>query len=176
MPFKERELKESLKSAIKSLILQEIRLSRLEQTFTPPFVIDEMVRSIQETKRRVIGLVRLLPSKERNTFVKRLIRQSLDEEVDLAFKVRKNRCFRCVHVRYFDDEGTAHLSLPVRIGRAQIIGCEMVSTPSGVRCQEFIESSTATSVEDFFGEITFFYEVKEMFDQFDEIWEEYLIK
>ncbi len=48
-----------------------------------------MARSIQEAKRQVMALVRLMPPKERDALIKRLIRQSVDEEIDQAIQVRK---------------------------------------------------------------------------------------
>jgi hypothetical protein len=43
-----KELRGLLILAIKTLILQEVRVLQLEQVYTPSFVMDEMVRSIQE--------------------------------------------------------------------------------------------------------------------------------
>jgi hypothetical protein len=54
-----------------------------------------------------------------------------------------------------------------------MIGCEI--TPPGIQCQNFIERSMAFSAEDHLNEMALLYEVKEMFDQFEEIWD-YLTK
>ena len=171
-----KELREVLKSVIKNLIIQEIRAIQLEHSAPPPFVLDEMVRSIEEAKRQVIALVRLMRPRERETLIKRLIRQSVDEEIDQAIRVRQKRCFRCVHVRYFDEAGSPHSTFPIGEERARVIGCEMISSPSGVECRGFIESSLAISIGEYLDEMNIFYEVKEMFDQFEKIWEDYLTK
>jgi hypothetical protein len=52
----------------------------------------------------------------------------------------------------------------------------MISSPSGVECRSFAESSLATSIGDYLDEMSIFYEVKEMFDQFEKIWEDYLTR
>jgi hypothetical protein len=173
---KKKELREALKLAIKALIIQEVRNIQLEQSSPPPFILDEMARSIEEAKRQVIGLVRLMRPREREVLIKRLIRQSVDEEIDQTIRVRRKRCFRCTHVRYFDATGASHISFPTGEERARVIGCEMISSPSGVQCRSFIESSLAMSMGDYLDEMSIFYEVKEMFDQFEKIWEDYLTK
>jgi hypothetical protein len=171
MTSKEKALREALRTAIKALIIQEVRVLQLEQARSPAFIIDEMARSIQEAKRQVIDLVRFMPTQERNALIKKLIRQSVDEEIDRSIQVRKNRCLRCIHVRYLDEVGSPHVNLPIGTGRARVIGCEVITSTSGVQCLHFTESPTATSIEDYLSEISFFYEVKEMFDQFNEIWD-----
>ena len=176
MEARKKELREALKLAIKSLIIQEARGIQLEQSSPPPFVLDEMVRSIEEAKREVIALVRLMRPRERETLIKRLIRQSVDEEIDQAIRVRQKRCFRCVHVRYFDEAGAPHSTFPIGEERARVIGCEMISSPSGVECRSFVESSLAISIGEYLDEMNIFYEVKEMFHQFEKIWEDYLTK
>ena len=176
MESKKKELREALKLAIKSLIIQEIRVIQLEQSSPPPFVRDEMVRSIEETKRQVNALVRLMGPREREALIKRLIRQAVDEEIDQAIRVRQKRCFRCIHVRYFDEAGAPHAAFPIGEKRARVIGCEIISSPSGVECRSFTETSLAISIGDYLDEMSIFYEVKEMFDQFERIWEGYLTK
>ena len=176
MEERKKELRAALKSVIKGLVVQEARKAQLEQSYLAPFVLDEMVRSIEEAKRQVIALVRLMRPREREALIKRLIRQSVDEEIDQAIRVRQKRCFRCTHVRYFDEAGVPHATIPIRGGRARVIGCEMVSSPSGVECRTFIESRLAISLEDYLDDMSIFYDVKEMFDQFERIWEDYLTK
>lgn len=176
MESRKKELREALKLVVKNLVLQEVRVIQLGQSSTPPFVLDEMVRSIEEAKRQVMTLVRWLPPREREVLVKRLIRQSVDEEIDQAIRVRQKRCFRCVHVRYFDEEGAPHSRFPVGGERAQVVGCEMISSPSGKECRSFVESSLAASLNDYLDEMSNLYEVKEMFERFERIWEEYLTK
>ena len=176
MPSEKRELREMLKFAIKGLILQEVRVLQLEQAHSPSFILDEMARSIQEVKREIMGMVRLMPAKERDILVKRLIIQSVNEEIDQAIQMRKNRCLRCIHMRFYDEERTAHVSLPVRTSRAMIIGCDQFRPASRVRCRRFIETTRAISLEDYLDEMALFYELKEMFDQFEEIWKNYLTR
>jgi hypothetical protein len=176
MESRKKELRDALKLAIKDLIIQEARKTQLEQSSLSPFVLDEMVRSIEEAKRQVIALVRLMRPRERETLIKRLIRQSVDEEIDQAIRVRQKRCFRCTHVRYFDEAGAPHVTFPIGEERARVIGCEMISSPSGVECRTFIESPLAVSIEDYLDEMSIFYEVRQMFDQFEEIWEDYLTR
>ena len=176
MDSRKKELREALKLVIKNLIIQEVRVIQLEQSSSPPFMIDEMIRSIEETKRQVTALVRLMRPRERESLIKRLIRQSVDEEIDQAIRVRRKRCFRCIHVRYFDESGASHSTFPIGEERARVIGCEMISSPSGVECRSFVESSLAISIGDYLDEMSTLCEVKEMFDQFERIWEEYLTR
>jgi len=176
MESKKKELREALKLVIKGLILQEARRTQLEQSSPAPFVLDEMIRSIEEAKRQVVALVRLTRPREREALIKRLIRQSVDEEIDQAIRVRQKRCFRCTHVRYFDESGAPHAAFPIGEERARVIGCEMISSPSGVECWSFIESSLAISIGDYLDEMSILYEVRQMFDQFEKIWEDYLTR
>jgi hypothetical protein len=176
MESRKKELREALKLVIKGLIIQETRRAQLEQSSSPSFVLDEMLRSIEEAKREVIVLVRLMRPRERETLIKRLIRQSVDEEIDQAIKVRQKRCFRCTHVRYFDETGAPHVAFPLGEERARVIGCEMISSPSGVECRTFTESSLAISIGDYLDEVSVLYEVRQTFDQIERIWEDYLTK
>src|SRR4030043_1460268 len=112
MPLKEKELKEVLRLGIKTLIIQEVRLLRLEHSFTPPIIIDEMFQSSRGTKREIAKLAKAIAQKERTVLLKRMIRQAMDEEIDRAIELRKTRCIRCLHGRFYDEEGTAHLNLP----------------------------------------------------------------
>jgi hypothetical protein len=171
-----KELKEALKLAIKGLIIQEVRMIQLEQAHCPSFIIDEMARSIEEAKRQIITLVRFMPLPERDALIKRLIRRSVDEEIDQAIQVRRTRCFRCAHVRYFDDTGTSHRVFPSRRDRARVMGCEVIRPASEMECQNFTENPLAISIGDYLDEMSIFYEVKEMFDQLEKIWEDYLTR
>ena len=171
---------EALKSAIRVMVIQEVRLLRAEQACPSLFLIREMKRSIQETKDRVMALTRSMDSHERNLLIKRIIDQSVEEEIDEAIEARKNKCLRCIHIRYFDESGTAYQDLPCGAGRetacdvsALQICCENPSIP-GTPCEEFVEKSSAVSLEEYLSEISFFYDVKEMLDRLDRIWEEYL--
>lgn len=176
MESNKKALREALKLAIKGLVVQEARRAQLEQSSPPPFILDEMVHSIEEAKRQVIALVRLMRPREREALIRRVIRQSVDEEIDQAIRLRQKRCFRCIHVRYFDEAGLSHAAFPIGEERARVIGCEMISSPSGVECRSFIESSLAMSIGDYLDEMSIFYEMKEMFDQFEKIWEDYFTR
>ena len=175
MPPKEKELREVFKMGIKTLIFQEVRLLRLERTFTPDIIIDEMSRSIRGTKKEIVKLTRTMGHKERAVLLKRMVRQSIDEEIDQGIQIRKNKCFRCIHVRYFDDEGSSHVNLPIRTGRVQLIGCDEIKLASKDRCRRFVGRVRATSLEDYVSEMALLYELREMFERFNEIWEDYFL-
>jgi hypothetical protein len=175
MPLDKSDLRKALRLAIKTLVIQETRGLQLERATTPSFIIDEMARSIQEAKRKVISLARLMPSKERNALIKKVIRQSVEEEIDRGVQVRKNKCFRCIHVRYFDDEGASHMSLPIGIRQARTIGCDEIRRASENRCRRFVEKARAIPLEDYLNEMAILYELREMFARFQQIWQEYFL-
>ncbi len=173
----EDELIEALESAIRTLVIQEVRLLRAEQTCPAPFVVREFKRSIQEAKGRVVALVRVMDSYERNLLINKLIDEAMEEEIDEAIEARKNKCLRCIHIRYLDETGMAHFDLPCGTGSdvgcdvsALTICCENPAIP-GTSCEEFVEKPSAVSIEEYLSEISFFYDVKEMLQRFDEIWE-----
>ena len=171
----QRETKKALRMGIKALIIQEVRVLQLERAYTPSFISDEMARSIQEAKRQVILLVRLMPSKERNALIKRLIRQSIDEEIDQGIQVRKNKCIRCAHGRFYDELGTPHMNLPIRINRVQTIGCDKLQPSLRKSCRRFVETARATSIESYLDEMALLYELREMFERFNELWKDYFL-
>ena len=176
MPKGKRELNEALKPRIKVLILQEVRLLQFEQSLSPRFMVEELTRSIQEVKRQVTGLVRLMAQEERNALIKKMVQQSVEEEIDRAADLRRNRCLRCVRVRYVSKGGTNHLSL-LHGGelRAYKIGCVIEGQAPGIHCTHFSESSGGVSLEGYLEQMTLLYELREMFDEMDAIWE-YLTK
>ncbi len=172
MPKGKRELNEALKPRIKVLILQEVRLLQLEQSLSPRFMVEELTRSIQEMKRQVTGLVRLMAQEERNALIKKMVQQSLEEEIDRAADLRRNRCLRCVRVRYVSKGGTNHFSLPHGGElRAYKIGCVIEGQAPGIHCTHFSESSGGVSLGEYLEQMTLLYELREMFDEMDEIWE-----
>jgi hypothetical protein len=176
MPKGKRELNEALKPRIKVLILQEVRLLQLEQSLSPRFMVEELTRSIQEMKRQVTGLVRLMAQEERNDLIKKMVQQSVEEEIDRAADLRRNRCLRCVRVRYVSKGGTNHLSLPHGGElRAYKIGCVIEGQAPGIHCTHFSQSSGGVSLEGYLEQMTLLYELREMFDEMNEIWE-YLTK
>ena len=176
MPKGKREPNEALKPRIKVLILQEVRLLQLEQSLSPRFMVEELTRSIQEMKRQVTGLVRLMAQEERNALIKKMVQQSVEEEIDRAADLRRNRCLRCVRVRYVSKGGTNHLSLPHGGElRAYKIGCVIEGQAPGIHCTHFSQSSGGVSLEGYLEQMTLLYELREMFDEMNEIWE-YLTK
>jgi hypothetical protein len=173
MPSKENELKEVLRLGIKTLILQEVRLLCLERTFTPQIVIDEMSQSIQNTKKEISKLAKSLSQKERATLLKRMIRKAVDEEIDRAIELRKTRCIRCLHGRFYDEAGTAYVNLPVNT-RIETIGCDQLRPNLRKTCKRFVEISLGHSLEDYLGEMTLLYEFRDMINQIEEVWGDYL--
>ena len=171
MPTEQRQLRDALKLAIKGLILQEVRAVQLEQVRSPSFILDEIVRSIQETMRKIIGLVRFMPAKERDVLIKRLILQSVDEEIEQTIQVRKNRCFRCAHIRFYDEGKTAHVRLPIGTRRAEMIGCDKPRPADGVRCRRFVEATRAISLDDYLDEMALLYKLRETITRMREVWE-----
>jgi hypothetical protein len=133
-----------------------------------------MSQSIQETKKTIIKLTRSMDNKERTALLKRMIRQAVDEEIDQAIQLRKTRCIRCLHGRFYDEEGTAHLNLPVGRHKAQTIGCDKLRPNLKKSCRRFMEMPMAASLDNYLNEITFFYEFREILDRIKEIWKGYL--
>ena len=137
MPIKDKELREAIKLGVKTLILQEVRLLRLERSFTPHLIIEEISHSIQDTKKEIVKLTRTMAQKDRTVLLKKMIRQAVDEEIDRAIQLRKTRCIRCLHGRFYDEAGTAHVDLPVRT-RAETIGCDKLRPSLRRSCRRFV--------------------------------------
>ena len=175
MPIKNKELREAIRLGVKTLILQEVRLLRLERSFTPHVIIEEISHSIRDTKKEIVKLTRTMAQKERTVLLKKMIRQSVDEEIDRAIQLRKTRCIRCLHGRFYDEAGTAHVDLPVRT-RAEKIGCDKLRPSLRKSCRRFVEMSKAASLDQYLNEMTLLYEFRELIDRIEEIWKEYLSK
>ena len=175
MPVKDKELRKAIRLGIKTLILQEVRLSRLERAFTPYVMTDEMSHSIQETKRMIIKLTRSMDHKKRTVLLKRMVCQAVDEEIDRAIELRKTKCIRCLHGRFYDEAGTAYVNLPVKT-RAVAIGCDQLRPGLRKSCRRFVEMSMATSLDDYFNEVTFLYELRDVLNRIEEIWKDYLMQ
>ena len=175
MPLK-RDLRETLKFGIKTLILQEVRLLRLERSFTPNVIIDEMSQSIQDTRRELVKLTKAMGQRERKLLLKRMIRQAVDEEIDRAIELRKTKCIRCLHGRFYDEAGTAHVNLPIGTSLAQTIGCDKLRPGLRKSCRRFVEISMGTSLDDYLNEITFLYEFRDIINRMEQIWKDYFIK
>lgn len=172
MPAEGKELKKR----VQRLVVQEIRLLQLEQSFTPQIIIDEISRSIQEIKSEMIRLTRGLSDKKRTTLLKEMIYQAIDEEIDHLVDLRKTRCIRCIHGRFYDDGGKAYIHLPLGDHRAQSIGCDEFRTDLRESCHRFVEIPFGSSWNHFLKEMTLLYEFRDWIDQIEEIWKDYLIK
>jgi hypothetical protein len=175
MPVPQKELKRAIKIGIKTLIIQEIRLLRLERTFTPSLVIDEVSRSIQESKKEVVKLAKAIAQEERAAFLRKMIRQTVDEEIDRAVELRKIRCVRCLHGRFYDETGTAYANLPPQV-TVETIGCDKLRPSLRKSCRRFVEMSTAPSLNQYLNEMALLYEFREVIHRIEEIWKDYLTK
>ena len=173
--MKEKELKKAIKMGIKALIIQEVRLLRLKHSFTPHLIIDEISHSVQDTKKEIVQLTKAMAQKERSLLLKRMIRQTMDEEIDRAIELRKTRCVRCLHGRFYDEAGTAHANLPVKT-RAEAIGCDKLRPSLRKSCRRFVEMSTATSLDQYLNEMTLLYEFRDVISGIEEVWKDYLTK
>jgi hypothetical protein len=174
MNLKEKALKGALRSEIKTLIIQEIRLLEFQQIHAPALIIREMSLWIQEVKGQVVSLTRVMAYKERTDLLKKMIGEAVDQEIERAIQLRKNRCLRCLHMRFYDREGVSHANLPIRANQAYIIGCDRVRPTSRVRCRRFVEGAKAISLEDYLNKMTHLYEFRELINRIEEIWKEYL--
>ena len=174
MAPKEREIREALKLGVKTLILQEVRLLRLERSFTPHIIVEQMSQSIGEIKESIVKLAKPMTQKERAVLLKRMIRESVNEEIDRAIQLRKTKCIRCLHGRFYDEVGTAHVNLPVGT-RAQTIGCDKLQPSLRKSCRRFVETSMATSLDDYLNEMTFLYEFRDLINRIEEVWKEYFL-
>ena len=175
MPVREKELKRTIKMGIKTLILQEVRLLRLEHSFTPHLIIDEISHSIQDTKKEIVKMAKAVAQEERAVLLRKMIRQAVDEEIDRAIQLRKTRCIRCLHGRFYDEAGTGHANLPVKT-RAETIGCDKLRPSLRKSCRRFVEISTAPSLDQYLNEMTLLYEFKDVISRIEEIWKDYLTK
>jgi len=173
MPSKENELRKVLRLGIKTLILQEVRLLRLERTFTPHIIINEISQSIQNTKKEISKLARSFRQKERATLLKRMIRQAVDEEIDRSIELRRTKCIRCLHGRFYDQAGAAYVNLPVNT-RIETIGCDQLRPTLRRTCRRFEEISLGHSLEDYLNEMSLLYEFRDTINRINEIWKDYL--
>jgi len=175
MPVQEKELKKTIKLGIKTLIIQEVRLLRLEHSFTPHIVIDEISHSIQDTKKEIVKLTKAMAQKERAALLRKMICQAVDEEIDRAIQLRKTRCVRCLHGRFYDEAGSAHANLPVKT-RAEAIGCDKLRPSLRKSCRRFVEMSTAPSLDQYLNEMTLLYEFRDVINRIEEVWKDYFKK
>lgn len=170
-----KEIRETLKSSIDTLVCQEIRLLQLSRVHAPSFVVEDVSFLIRESKREVMDLTDSLAAKERSTLLKKMIREAVEEEIERTIQHRGISCLRCSHMRYYDSELHPHDQLPMGANRAWVIGCDQLQPVSRIRCERFAEALGALSVMDYVEEMALLYEVREMFKKMKEIWEEYLL-
>jgi hypothetical protein len=83
-------------------------------------------------------------------------------------------CIRCLHGRFYDEEGTAYLNLPIGIHRAQTIGCDKLRPNLKKSCRRFVEISMTASWDDYLNEMVLLYEFKDLVNRIEEIWKDYL--
>ena len=171
---KDREA--NLKLAVKNLITQEIRFLQLGRNLTPSFVSQSVSSSVEGAKKEVVRTAQGMKQQEWAELIRKMIRKVIDEEIERTIQLRKTRCFRCIHIRFYDEKGAPHLNLPIGTRGVEIIGCAKTDRDDRERCQHFVETSMAISLEDYLDDMTILYELREMFDRFDEIWKDYLNK
>jgi hypothetical protein len=174
MPI-DREFRRVLRFGVKTLVFQEIRLLRMEQAFTPEIVLGGISRSIEETKREIVRLTRTMSYRERTTLLRKMIQQAVDEEIDRAIQLRRKRCLRCIHGRFYDRLETAYSNLPLDEKLTKAFGCDQLRPTLRKTCRRFVETSTAHSLEEYLDDIAFLYEFREWFDQIEEIWKDYFL-
>jgi hypothetical protein len=174
--MEKKALRQALKLGMKTLIFQEVRLLRLERSFTPHFLIEEISGSIQETKRTIVKLAEGMEHKERTALLKKMLRETMDKEIDRAIQLRSNKCLRCVHGRFYDEAGIPHANLPIGTNQAQALGCDRLRPDLRKKCRRFVEVRMAASLEDYLNEITLLYEFKDLIDRINEIWKEYFTR
>ena len=171
-----KETRKALQIGIRALVLQEVRLLWMKQVSAPEIMKDEIYHSLTETKREIIRLTRSLDDKKRSSLLKKMIQQAVDEEIDRAIALRKNRCLRCIHGRFYDHSETPHLNLPLDEHLAQAYGCDQFQPALRKSCQRFKEIATAHPFEEYLDGIALLYELREGMDQVEELWREYFTK
>jgi len=175
MPIRKKELTEAIRVGVKTLVLQEVRMLRLERSSTPHFVIEAMADSAQETRKTIAKLTKGMEERAKILLLRRMVRQAVDEEIDHALELRKARCLRCTNMRFYDDTGTAHVRLPVgadlqRNLSALKVGCDQVRPDLRKKCVRFEEAARANLIDNFLNEVTLLYEVREILSRVNEIW------
>lgn len=165
---------ERLSRDIKGLVLQELRLLRLKQTISPEILINEISRSIEDTKARIVRLTRNINFKQREGLLRQMLLDAIDEEIERAVKLRSKRCLRCIHVRFYDDSESSYEMLPSDNGLIEMIGCNHHSCSSEIKCERFIEISSS-NLENYLNDLALLYELREWIEQIEEIWQKYFL-
>lgn len=172
----DRELIEALRPRIKGLVLQEIRLYRLRESLTPEVVLEEISRSIEEMKQEIVRWTRAMSYRERTSFLKKMMEEAVDEEIDRAIQLRRNRCLRCIHGRFYDPSGIPFVHLPADATLVETIGCDEARLDPEQSCKRFVETASAPSFEDYLDEMNLLYEFREWIEHIEEIWQDYFMK
>jgi hypothetical protein len=127
-------------------------------------------------KREIVRLTRTMDYKERISFLRRMIQQAVDEEIDRAIELRKNRCLRCTHGRFYDDAEVPYSNLPLNKNLAQAFGCDQLRPALRKTCRRFMETVTARPLGEYLDGIALLYEFREWLEQVEEIWKDYFTK
>ncbi|MCX8116950.1 MAG: hypothetical protein N3G78_03320 [Desulfobacterota bacterium] len=171
----DKELHRHLKREIGTLVCQEVRSLKLRQVCSPEILREGIAQSVEETKRSIVRLIRSLDPKERNAILRKAIEEAVEEEVERAIELRRKRCFRCIHGRFYDRSERAYRILPLEEDRAQSFGCDQPQPTLLTKCERFVEVST-TSLEDYLDELCLLYEFREKIEQIEELWQDYFLK
>ncbi len=166
-----KELKDSLRPAVESLVCQETRLIHFKRMGAPPFVMEGTVETIKELKRELVNLMLPVVQQERPGLIKEMIGEAVEEEIERTVQQRGNPCLRCTHLRYYDWEMNPHEEFPMGASPAKAIGCDELQAVSRVRCERFIETPGAVSAEEYIDEMNLLYELRQMFEEMNEMWE-----
>lgn len=171
----EKGFSSTLRKDVKRLVLQEIRLSRSKQTFSQDIIINEISRSIEDTKAGIVRLTRSISFKQREKLLRQMLMDAIDEEIDRAVKFRSFRCLRCIHVRFYDNAESSYEILPSKNDLIKTIGCDHDSCSSELKCERFVEISSS-NLENYLNDIVLLYEFREWINQIDELWQKYFLK
>ncbi len=171
----EKEFISELRRDIRRLVLQEIRLLRLRQIFSPDIIIDEISRSIEDTKAKIVRLTRYISFKKRERLLHQMLMDAIDEEIDKTIRFRSNRCLRCINVRFYDDSESSYEILPSANDLIKTIGCNYHSLSSELRCERFVEISSS-NLESYLNDMSLLYEFREFIEQLEEIWQKYFLR
>jgi len=170
-----KELEAALRPAVENLVCQEVRLLHFGRMSAPSMIVEETVVTIKDLKRELVNLAQPITQKERASLIKKMIRETVEEEIERTVQHRGNPCLRCSHLRYYDWEMNPHQEFPTGARQARAIGCDQLQAVSRVRCERFVETPGAISITDHVEAMTILYELRETFKKMKEIWEGYLL-
>ncbi len=170
MATRNREEKTALQRGIKALVLQELRLLRMEEGILPAFLADAMRESIEETRRTLHELLSGMDEREKRRLLRKMVRQAVDEEIDQVVELRRAKCLRCSHRRFYDEAGVSHRRLPAgaritgRVSRI-VIGCDQARPDLRKKCTRFLEVRSFGSADQVVDEIDLLYEIRKALDR-----------